>query len=417
VHLHRLFKLVLCVAWAAGGVAATAGETRRVVLGERYRAGALRSFLLGRDYRDLWTTPIDVPVLDLGTFAGGLTPLSSGGGRQTRRLTFKGGDGREYKFRTVEKDPLMALPNELRGDAAADLARDQMKSQFPAAALAAEALEDAAGIAYLPSQLFALPDDPRLGRFRGEFAGVVGLLEPSPEEKAPQSTPGLEDVSRVIESKKLFEKMQAEAARVDAAAYLRARLLDMVIGDWDRHHKQWNWAKRDADGVWTPIALDRDQAFSRYDGILLALARHVVPSLQMYGDHYGSVLALNSVGFDLDRFLLAGLELPAWEREVQELSRRLTDDVVEQAVNTLPPELVSRRGRFLVHAIEARRDALPKAARQYYRILARAVNVYTSDSAEEVEVTHTPDGCLVRVQIQGDAGPALFDRQFHAGET
>ena len=45
--------------------------------GERYRAGAFHRLVLGRHYRDLWTTPIEVEVLDLSTFAGGLTPLSA----------------------------------------------------------------------------------------------------------------------------------------------------------------------------------------------------------------------------------------------------------------------------------------------------------------------------------------------------
>ena len=30
---------------------------------------------------------------------------------------------------------------------------------------------------------------------------------------------------------------------VDDATYLRARLFDMVIGDWDRHVDQWRWAE------------------------------------------------------------------------------------------------------------------------------------------------------------------------------
>jgi hypothetical protein len=54
-----------------------------VVAGEHYRAGSFHRFLLGEDYRKLWTTPIEVPELDMRAFAGGLRPVRRVGGQQT----------------------------------------------------------------------------------------------------------------------------------------------------------------------------------------------------------------------------------------------------------------------------------------------------------------------------------------------
>jgi hypothetical protein len=70
--------------------------------GERYAAGGLRRLVLGTGYRDLWTMPVTVPVLDPDTFAGGLAVLERGGGRQTVSLRFGADDGREYVFRSVD---------------------------------------------------------------------------------------------------------------------------------------------------------------------------------------------------------------------------------------------------------------------------------------------------------------------------
>jgi len=67
--------------------------------------GPLHRWILGRHYRDVWTQIIRVERLDLSSFAGGLEPLRTGGGRQTRSLRFRGADGREYAFRSVDKDP------------------------------------------------------------------------------------------------------------------------------------------------------------------------------------------------------------------------------------------------------------------------------------------------------------------------
>ena len=85
--------------------------------GPQYAKGALLRSIAGNHYRDLWTTRIRVPVLDLERFAGGLTPLKAHSGSQTRSLRFAGADGHEYQFRSVDKDPTASLAPELRGSA------------------------------------------------------------------------------------------------------------------------------------------------------------------------------------------------------------------------------------------------------------------------------------------------------------
>src|SRR4051812_47592219 len=50
---------------AAQDAVPVAGRTAQVVAGKEYRAGPLKGALLGRNYRDLWTSPVTVPVLDL----------------------------------------------------------------------------------------------------------------------------------------------------------------------------------------------------------------------------------------------------------------------------------------------------------------------------------------------------------------
>ncbi len=145
--------------------------------GPRYQASGLHRLLFGREYRSLWSTPTSVPVLDLRTFAGGLKPISKGGGLQTKSLLLTATDGREFFFRSVDKDPSATLPPELRATVAADVVRDQTSSALPTGPLVVDALLDSAGILHGRSRLFVLPDDPALGEFRPEFAGLIGFLE------------------------------------------------------------------------------------------------------------------------------------------------------------------------------------------------------------------------------------------------
>src|SRR5438445_453427 len=91
-----------------------AEEFRTVTPGAEYQAGPIHRMVFGDHCRDLWAQPLRVRVLDLKTVAGGLIVLRRGGGKQTRGLRFKSADGKVYKFRSINKDPSKALPEELR---------------------------------------------------------------------------------------------------------------------------------------------------------------------------------------------------------------------------------------------------------------------------------------------------------------
>jgi hypothetical protein len=53
----------------------TPGSTVKVAPDAHYKKGGLHRFFFGDHYRDLWATPIEIPVLDLKTYAGGLKPV------------------------------------------------------------------------------------------------------------------------------------------------------------------------------------------------------------------------------------------------------------------------------------------------------------------------------------------------------
>ena len=114
------------------GPAAGTASVRRVVIGPQYRAGAVHRWLWGSDYRDLYATPVELPVLDLRSYAGGLKPTGPVGHGETQALALKGADGRAYTFRPVIKDPTGQLPVDLRETLARRVLIDQMASGHPA---------------------------------------------------------------------------------------------------------------------------------------------------------------------------------------------------------------------------------------------------------------------------------------------
>ena len=296
------------------------GPGRPVVIGQQYQAGGVHRWLWGDDYRSLWTTPTRVGPLELHTFAGGLSPVARVGGRETKALALRGADGRDYTFRAIDKDPSSILPEELRDTWARSLVQDQIAANQPAAFFVADELMTAAGILHSAQRLVVMPDDPGLGEFRKDFAGLVGQFYEYPVGRSAHGGPGFQGAEEVLDHEAFYKRLAADPReQADTRAFLKARLLDVLIGDWDRHRDQWRWAKFSDRPQWEPIPDDRDQAFSRYEGLVLDLARPRVPILQRYGHKYPSMKGLTWNGWEQDRQLLAGIERPVWRQVAAEL--------------------------------------------------------------------------------------------------
>jgi hypothetical protein len=399
------------------------GSTVRMAAGPQYDAGWFHRIFFGTRYRRLWATPIDVEVLDLDTFAGGLHATRRGGGQQTKSLRLEGEDGKEYSFRSVDKDPSGALPPELRNTAAADIARDQTSASHPAGALVVAPILRAAGVLSAPPKLVVLPrNSPRLGEFAADFGGMLGTIEERPDEGMGEA--GFAGAADIVSSDKLLEKLrESPSDRVDAPAYLAARLVDIYLGDWDRHRDQWRWARfgDDKPRQWVPIPRDRDQALVRYDGFLLTLARASAPQLVKFGPEYAGILGQTWNGRDLDRWLLTGLERPVWDSVARALAAKLTDEVIDSAVAALPAGYQALDSARLGHALRTRRDHLPEAAERFYRHLAGEVDLEGTDKDELVTVTRE-DGRFTTITAakrdkDGSVDAPYFQRRFDHRDT
>jgi hypothetical protein len=338
----------------------SAGRNARVVaMAPRYRASRFHRFWMGDGYRDLWATPVRVPVVDLGGFAGGLTPVRRGGGRQTRSLRLRGADGREYAFRSLDKDQAQAL-SPLRRALVGRIRQDQVSALHPGAALVAAGLEDAAGIPNATPRLGVMPDAPPLGEFRVDFRGLPGTLQVRPG-------PGFAGAQRLEATDELWAALRrAPRDRVDEQAYLAMRLMDVYLGDWDRHEGQLTWGRTEHGGVgtWAPIPRDRDYAFSDYGGVFPGLARRLDPKVVRFDTAYRDLRGLLVKSREMDERLLCALPASAWDSAATAMARALSDGAITAAIGRMPREYVVRSAP-LAATLRARRDRLPDAARRF----------------------------------------------------
>ena len=407
---------------AQTGTESAGADTTRVAPGRQYDTGWLHRVFFGNHYRDLWSTPIEAPVLDMGTFAGGLKVTRRGGGEQTKSLRMEGADGKEYQFRSIDKDPVAALPPALRSTAAAGIVRDQTSAGHPVGSLLVPPILEAAGVLHSAPQIFLLPkNESRLGEFAAEFGGMLGTLEERPTDEEGAE---FEGSSEVVSTDKLLKELEdSPNDRVDAPAFLTARLVDILIGDWDRHVDQWRWARfgDEKPHFWRPIPRDRDQAFARYDGVLLQVARASTPQLVKFGPSYSGMLGQTWNGRDLDRRLLVPLDSADFDSVATALQAKLTDAVIESSAARLPPSYIPLDSARLAKALKQRRDDLPEAAQRYYRHLAGEVDIHGTDKNEVAEVQRV-DGRFTEVTLaevgeNGELEEPYFHRRFDHART
>lgn len=366
--------------------------------GPQYAAGGAHRTWFGAHWRDAWLRPLSAPIVRVDTIAGGLVPTQVGGGQQTRSLRFAAPDGREFVFRSMAKDFTAQLPPSLRGTQIADIVADQLSAAHPLAPRLAAPILAALEIPHATPTLVVLADHVALDTFRTEFGGRAGWLEARPSDDAP--VPGRPDLrGEVISTDDLLRELERRpATTLDTTAYLVARLADLLIGDWDRHEDQWRWVLPAGQTRWLPIPRDRDQAFSRFDGVLLGLARFSAPQLRVFGPAFGGIGGLVWNARRLDRRLLAGVPAQAYVAAAAHVQARVSDDVVDAVVATLPVDTPEQERTFLREALRARRAALPTVARAFHAHLAREVTLHLTDAAEVIAITRDAQGVTIDVR-------------------
>ncbi|WP_338869190.1 BamA/TamA family outer membrane protein [Spirosoma sp. SC4-14] len=379
------------------------------------RAGRLQRWLLGNNYRREWATPVSLPVFDLTRTLGGFTILQRGGGMQTKSLRLEDQTGREWVLRSVQKDPVNALPPALRQTIAKDILQDEISASFPFAPLTVPTLANAAGVPHANPTLVFIPDDPTLGIYRADFANTVGLLE----ERSPVE-------GKTISTAKVIDALADDNDnRVDQRALLRARLLDLLIGDWDRHEDQWRWGirKTDTGREYYPIPRDRDQVFFRADGLLPTLAAlpWIQPKFQGFGPKLANVKGAMFNARYVDRLFLSELSAEDWLTEITDLQTVLTDSVLQRAIDQLPPPVRSITGERLLKTLKIRRGWLLREAMTYYRFLAKKVDIPGSDKTELFRVENLKDNkvavSVFKVTKNNTVAQRMYYRVFDAAVT
>lgn len=374
------------------------------------KASFFKRLFLGKNYRNVWAEPVKLPVFRMKEL--GFTLGELGGGQQTKSLRLHDAEGREWALRTIDKDVEGALPKWLRNTIAESVTQDMVSAAHPYAPLTITPLANAINVTTSKTWFFAVPDDPAFGEHRALFANTLCMLEdrhPTPDKKETENT------ENVVED--LLEKSKF---KIEQEEVLRARLLDMLIADWDRHQDQWRWGKRNRDGFtyYYAIPRDRDQAYFYSNGLLVKIAQLVsLKHLVGFTESTRRIKSLSAKSWNFDRVFLNQLTKSDWERVTRQFQASLTDGIIQNAVRQMPPEAYTLSGAELENKLKKRRDDLLDDVLGYYEFLSTEVTIAGSDDAERFHITGNKDSLVVSAYQKAPGGKQLYRRTFYPSET
>lgn len=376
--------------------------------------GKLHRTIFGENYRAEWGMDTKVPLIKISEIYGGLTPLQRGGGMQSYSLRLEDKQGREWVIRSVNKNAVSVLPEALRETFAYEVIDDFLSGQHPYSALMVAPIANAVHVPHANPVIGIIAEDTALGVFNRVFANTLCLLE----EREPL---GKSDNSRKMKENLIKDNDND----LKAKDFLRARILDLYLGDWDRHEDQWRWKNvgKGKEKDYLGVPRDRDQALHLTEGALPYIASRswVLPTLQGFDGKINSTkYTLFKTRF-VNAFPSSQLSHEEWTRIAQEFVQLVTDSVLEVALKQLPKSSYQHRHDELLKKLKDRRAKIPAAMEEYYRFINRIVDIQATDKRELVSITDAPNKALRivmrKIDKDGEVKGKLMDKTYDPALT
>lgn len=396
-------------------------DSLKVVPAIHFKSSSLYEYYMGKHWRDLWTSQIDVEILRLKHFESPLKVYKEIRNSDSRTLLFVGENGQFYKFRSIYKDPKKLLSEEFQNSVLAEVVQDQISTIHPMASILSSEFLSAVGLFSIKAKLVVLDNDSNLGPFQREFANTLGTIENyfDFDENLKES-----HTNDIINSKTLFDRLQTnQSDKIDQLEYLKTRLMDIFLGDWDSQSEKWIWkAHKNEDRIiWTRISKNHDLAFSLFDGVFPYFGTIAVRQIESFEETYPDISNLTYSANNTDRRFLNQLTKTEWDSIALDIKQLLSDEVIENALKKMPGSFYKHSANYIRNALIKRRDNLLEAAEDYYSNIMEYARLYGTSKREYVEVIRNDDASVdVRMYSLSESAmknDQIFYRRYFENET
>lgn len=335
-----------------------------------YKGNVLKKLMQGGNYRNAWSTPIKVPVVFLDTLKGGMKIVKEGGGKQTHSLRLKTKKEAIYTLRSINKDPKPLVPEFAHTLGMENIVIDGISAQHPYAAVVVAALADEIDVLHTHPQIVFVPEQSALDEYNDKYGNRLYLLEY--ETKGKKNWTTFKDVDEIMDTDNLqkLKMKHGDKVSVDKRALVRARLFDLLIGDWDRHAKQWGWVVQKNDDYYKaiPLPADRDNAFFNISGLVPTIIsnQNITPELRPFQKE---IDYLPGLVMPFDVYFLQSVPLEMFIEEAKYIQQHLTNEAVDKALKVWPATFYDLDGKEIAAKIKIRRNDLTDYAKRFKEVL------------------------------------------------
>lgn len=382
----------------------------------------LYNFLWGTHYRHLYIMPITTQAVTLNTLSGGMQVI--GKVPDFHALLLKNKQEQLYMLKPlggstsfIESKFFQEIynPNEFKNTYLDEFIGDAYTIINPYTFISADYMARQSGLSSSNSHIYYIPpystqDTVTDGvAFQGKLVSIIDL-------------PDLNTKKNILTTEKLLQHIQENKLYMaNQYPYIRERLFDMLVGDWNKIPENWNWLSV-AEGdslLYNPMVIDRNHSFTKVDGILFKqmLKALTLSFITDYNGEFKDLKKINKLGFALDMALISRSDETVWLEEARFLKKSVTDQLIEDAFRQLPAGIDTIETGHLKQKLKLRRDKLEEAAHLYYTLLQRNP-VLTGTNHDDSFVIDRYGTDSLRIRIYNPKSQELvFDRKYGKNTT
>lgn len=380
--------------------------------------------IFGTQYKRVYTTPVSIQQVQLDTLFGGVEIT-------TEDYTFSyeliDKNGKRYSLSALDRKSTQLLPIEeyqerykfeTEDTFLSDVVNDIHKTRHPYVSRVLPTLSKAVQlyssepiILYIPQQKVLESNNKQLGNKSYEIAPIV--------DSAPIDLSCFGQPDRMLTTALMLDDLYHNPThQLSESDYIRARLFDIIIGNWDSGIYSWAGFKQGNKWVYKPIAQSREQAFSSYDGWVMWVLNKTIPELQLmqrYTYNIPSLKKFLTTDLAWDTKIINTASIGDFYKEAQFIQAHLTDAVIEEAFDHFPTAIRDEKLERVKTVLKYRRDNLINIAKDYHDLIYKNV-VISATAKDDIITIERLDGGVTNVIMEAE-GEVYFEGTYYKENT
>lgn len=376
----------------------------------------------GKHYQELYYKPVSVKATSLGSLFGGLSVTNQI--PKMHGLILDDHDNNVYFLKPLggstsfmESSFFRTIyhPEDFKDTYLGDFVKEAYTIVHPYTFIASGQMADKLGLISFKPQIVYISET-------AECDTVADGTDLQNKLVGISEVPGMERYQHIRTTEELRKQLIAgNEFQIDQTKYIRTRLFDMLIGDWNKISESWYWLEdKQGDTVmYEPVVVDRSHGFVKVDGKLFR------PLLKMLGLDFitnydykiKDVKKLNELGYPLDIALTQSCDESVWIKEALYIRDNLTDAAIDAAFRSLPAEMQDAELEEIKKKLKARRNSVVEIAKEYYKALQNTPVITGTNKRDKFIIDENEDRQLRLRLYDADSDQLVWDKKYEPKQT